>query len=514
MATIKSTCWFSEHEVKFKLETGIYQNIIDFLIINNISFLAEMKLDFTTIPINLHGKGNSRNLLDYISKNSENVVLIKSFLEYFMIQIAKIKYNDKLIIFYFNLIDSWDNMQLSIFDPFIPTTTTTTTLFPIIRKGPYIIYNDINTEMTIHWQNLETSTDNISWGTTTGYTNGSIINSEYGDDHQHKYTITGLTNNTKYYYKIDINGINHFGTFYSAPNNLTTSVKFIAYGDTRTNYSTHNALAAQITSDEDYNSLIISMGDLVEYGYEDSVGGVWDTEFFNQNMTNIKYMLANSPYMSAIGNHDIGEPFRKYFQYPFENDIVLDPFATNAYYTYNYGPIQFFVIDDYVDYDSGSTQYNWFVSELSASTKTWKIVYFHRPGWSANGSQENDPIIQNVYEPLFEQYNVKIVFVGHNHYYARALVNNYGNDVYHITTGGGGAPLRVIDLNYPNVITGFTAYHYCKVDIEDYSMNVDVIDINGNLIDHFSINQYITTTITPTTTLEPMFELFGQLYSI
>jgi hypothetical protein len=116
VSTIKSNCWFSEHEVKFKLETGIYQNIIEFLIVNKISFLADMNLDFTIIPFNLHGKGNSKNLLDYISKNSENVILIKSFFEYFIIQIAKIKYDTgKLIKFNFNLTESWENMQISIY---------------------------------------------------------------------------------------------------------------------------------------------------------------------------------------------------------------------------------------------------------------------------------------------------------------------------------------------------------------------------------------------------------------
>jgi hypothetical protein len=137
MATIKSNCWFLDHNVKFKLETGIYQNIVDFLIVNNISFLTDMNIDFTIIPFNLHGKGNSKNLLDYISKNSENVALIKSFLEYFIIQIAKIKYyNGKLINFNFNITENWENMQITIYGLFIPTTTTTTTMVPTTTIVP------------------------------------------------------------------------------------------------------------------------------------------------------------------------------------------------------------------------------------------------------------------------------------------------------------------------------------------------------------------------------------------
>lgn len=83
--TIKSTCWYYEHIVHFKLKTGIYENIVVFLIDNKISFLTTMDLDFTNIPINLHGKGNSKNLLDYLSKNKENFILIYNF-DYFAMQ--------------------------------------------------------------------------------------------------------------------------------------------------------------------------------------------------------------------------------------------------------------------------------------------------------------------------------------------------------------------------------------------------------------------------------------------
>ncbi len=152
---------------------------------------------------------------------------------------------------------------------------------------------------------------------------------------------------------------------------------------------------------------------------------------------------------------------------------------------------------------------------------------------SANVGHDNDAIIQNVYEPLFEQYGVHITFAGHNHYYARAVVNSgLTNEVTHITTGGGGAPLGDLNLSYPNVVTGAKVNHFCKINITNqYIMNVDVIDISGNTIDSFTIDQTppVTTTtttfpVTTTTTTFPvttttttnvpmMFELFGQLYN-
>jgi hypothetical protein len=125
--TIKSTCWFNKHIVHFKLKTGKYENIIVFLNDNKISFFTTMELDFTNIPHNLHGKGNSKNLLDYLSKNNDNITLIYNFIEYFMKNIAKIKYNNgKLINYHISSNDNWENSQISIYS-YIPTTTTTTT---------------------------------------------------------------------------------------------------------------------------------------------------------------------------------------------------------------------------------------------------------------------------------------------------------------------------------------------------------------------------------------------------
>ncbi len=407
---IPSTCLFNGKKVEFKLNIGSFQNIIVFLDVNNISFLYTMQLDFTNIPLLLHGRGNSNNLLEYLANNTNDNSLIIKFINFFLMDIIDIRYlSNKKLNFHLNENVDWRNMSIEAYAPYVPptttttststststttstttsTSTTTTTSAPsnIVRKGPYIIYDGINTEMSIHWQNIQTSIDIIMWGTTLSYLDGSAFVSEYGSDHQHKYTITGLTLSTEYFYKVTINGINHFGSFISAPDESATTLKFLAYGDTRTNVSVHEAVAAEMgsfyTSEIDYKSLIISVGDLVENGAIDTVGGDWDTEWFTQSYPNIKSLLANSPIMNAVGNHEIDyystnidTYYKKYFKYPYVAD---------KYYTYTYGPAQFFVLDQYTtDYlsGSGSTQYNWLKAELSASTKSWKIVYYHQPGW-------------------------------------------------------------------------------------------------------------------------------------
>ena len=88
---IESLVWVSDHWVKFRLILVNYENIIMFLEYHGLSFLSTMDLDFTKIPFLLHGKGNSKNLLQYLANNTDNNYLIFQFIEYFIIYLIQMK---------------------------------------------------------------------------------------------------------------------------------------------------------------------------------------------------------------------------------------------------------------------------------------------------------------------------------------------------------------------------------------------------------------------------------------
>lgn len=344
------------------------------------------------------------------------------------------------------------------------------------RKGPYLIFNGNETEMQVLWQTYSTDTCHIDWGTDTLYNVGSAQTFEYGTDHRHKYTITNLAPSTKYLYRVSVNQEVHSGTFYSAPDSNVTNLDFFAYGDTRSNPGAHNQVAAEMIStynaDSDFQSLIISVGDLVSNGDGESY---WDNEFFNHSYQNIQEMLATLPYQSCMGNHEgTGVLFKKYFPYPF---------VAGRYWSFDYGPAHFVVVDQYTSYGPGSAQLTWITNDLASTNKPWKFIYLHEPGWSAGGGHENNTSVQNYIQPLCVQYGVQILFAGHNHYYARAVVNN----IQHITTGGGGAPLYQPNLNYPYIVAGASAYHFCKIEINDQILHFTALKPTGELIDSFTI---------------------------
>jgi len=345
-----------------------------------------------------------------------------------------------------------------------------------IRKGPYMLYPGNDDEMTVLWQLDGTDTCTLEWGRNTSYSDGNVVTSEYGSDHQHRYTISGLLPATKYYYRVVIGTNEYPGSFLSAPEPLAQNLKFLAYGDTRTYPADQNAVCARmmttINADPDYQTFTLHAGDWVSAGDNESD---WTNQFFPRSYSGILNLQANLPINGCMGNHEqSGALYVKYYPYPY---------VANRYWSFDYGPAHVAVVDQYVNYAPGSSQYNWLVNDLANTSKPWKFLLFHEPGYSAGGHGDNMDV-RNRIQPLCEQYRVDIVFAGHNHYYARCEANG----IPHITTGGGGAPLYGPDPNYSTyVVKTSQSHHFCKIDIQGRFLNCTVIDRNGAQIDSFSI---------------------------
>jgi hypothetical protein len=341
------------------------------------------------------------------------------------------------------------------------------------EKGPYLIYPGNNTEMTVLWQMTTVSSCTLEWGLNTSYLSGSTITSEYGD-HQHQHTITGLTPGTKYYYRVTAGVAQSTGSFRTAPATDATSVKFLVYGDTRTNPGDHNTVSAGMistfTSDPDFQTVLLHSGDWVNTDSEND----WTNEFFNRSYPAALQMQASLPIQGCMGNHEgAGSVYTKYWPYPY---------VTSRYWSFDYGPAHIAIVDQYA---MNPAQLTWLGNDLSASTKQWKFIVLHEPGWTAGGSHGNNTDVQNDIQPLCELYGVQIVFGGHNHYYSRADVN----DVHHITTGGGGAPLYNPVAGEPYIVTYNKTLHYCKVAIDGNSLSLQAIKPDGTVIDLFYIDK-------------------------
>jgi len=343
-----------------------------------------------------------------------------------------------------------------------------------LKKGPYLIYPDTNTEMTVLWQTFYTHTCFIEWGTDVTYSDGSDTTTEYGTDHQHQYNITGLTPGTKYYYRV--NG--HTGSFKSAPDEAASSVKFLVYGDTRTNPDKQDMILEQallvVDGDQDYQTIITHAGDWANTNTESA----WQNEFFPRNWSNIMEFQSRVPIMGCMGNHEgAGTMFTKYLPYP--------EFETGErYYAFEYGPVKFVVIDQYDTYTVGSPQYVWLVNELSSNTKEWLMIVLHSPAYCDDGSHGADLTARTILQPLCIQYGVDMVLCGHNHFYAHCV----SDEVEWLTVGAGGAPLQNIAGTGTGLVYSEKQYCFAKVEITPAQLTFTAIDgTDGSTMETFII---------------------------
>ncbi|WP_332911185.1 hypothetical protein [Algoriphagus boritolerans] len=58
---------------------------------------------------------------------------------------------------------------------------------------------------------------------------------------------------------------------------------------------------------------------------------------------------------------------------------------------------------------------------LSSNPKSWTIVTYHHPLFSASNGRDNEAL-RNLWKPIFDKYRVDIALQGHDHAYARGRV--------------------------------------------------------------------------------------------
>jgi len=327
---------------------------------------------------------------------------------------------------------------LAVFLAIAVTPVSAAKPFKII-KGPYL-------------QQVTPDSIVIMWETNTAADSRVDYDGQLVEDSTqvkiHEVLLDGLDDNTTYSYTVTSGGTTSaestFATAPAGPRNF----RFVAYGDTRTNANAHAAVIQAIIASGP--ELVIHTGDLVESGDD---YGQWGRQFFDPAYD----LMIKTPLLPIIGNHEgSGNLFRDFFS-----------LGNNDYwFAFTYGGVRFIGLNTHnASYSPGSTQYNWLLEELTSdayTNATWHIVYFHHPPYSS-GSHGDTQGVKDHLVPLFEQYGVDMVFSGHDHHYERS----FKDDVHYIVTGGGGAPLRDINVKpNPYQIYAESTFHHCVIDVD------------------------------------------------
>ncbi len=261
---------------------------------------------------------------------------------------------------------------------------------------------------------------------------------------------------------------------------------FVIYGDTRTNRYERTVVAECIDAvDPGY---VFMTGDFCSPGQEQEM---WDLWFEDCGI-----VLENREFCGVRGNHDSSADgsatiFLDNVGEYIPADANWD--GVNTWYSIDRKEIHFIVIDSEVadpnvDLAPGSAQHEWLIDDLENIDDNIKatVLLLHHPPYGTSLHQSHEPYLREHLVPIINEYGIKFVFSGHNHSYERLLVG----DVNYIVTAGGGAPLYDQetdddDMQYSQLY--LQEYHFCKMDIVDNLITVDVIDTDFVIIDHVEL---------------------------
>lgn len=241
---------------------------------------------------------------------------------------------------------------------------------------------------------------------------------------------------------------------------------FIVYGDSRTNHEEHQTIVDAILELEP--KVVFHTGDLVENGNDPDL---WAT--FNEITKDLR---DSADFYPAIGNHENNS------QLYFDNFEL--PNNERWYSVEIHEDIEFIILDSTSDLSLSSDQYHWLMHTLHDMPEdSFIAVLFHHPLYSTGAHEEDEMNIRQYLEPLFDQYDVDIVFSGHDHCYERLLVN----DIYYVISGGGGAPLydqtRTSEFSQKYI----KDYHFCVITFGYDFASVQVYDKDKMLLDSFEV---------------------------
>ena len=313
------------------------------------------------------------------------------------------------------------------------------------------------TELNFAWYSVDNgsaATPVVHFGTDrnnlTAYTGTSgDVDTSLTDGVAYNYnhvTVTGLQENTTYYYTVEKNGVESEVETYQT--HSFDTVKMLYVGDPQIGASKgqpqngeelvaesgaantaarndafgwNRTLEAAIAQDSDV-SFIISAGDQVN-----KTGQAKEEEYAGYLNPDV---LASLPVATTIGNHDSLNPD---YMYHFHNPNTTEYGATQAGgdYYYSYGSGLFIVLNTN---NYNVAEHEQAIAEAVASDPdaAWRVVTIHQDiyGSGLDHSDTDGMILRTQLTPIFDEYDIDVVLQGHDHTYSRSKLL-YGDGQTH-----------------------------------------------------------------------------------
>ena len=270
-----------------------------------------------------------------------------------------------------------------------------------------------------------------------------------GEAYDYNYvTVTGLKENTTYYYTVEKNGVQSDVETYRT--HSFSTVKMLYVGDPQIGASKgqpqgsetlsgdsgaantaarndafgwNRTLEAAVAQDPDV-SFIISAGDQVN-----KTGQAKEEEYAGYLSPDV---LAGLPVATTIGNHDsLNADYMYHFNNPNATDYGTTAAGGDYYYSYGNG---LFIVLNTNNYNVAEHKQAIAQAVASDPDAAWRIVTIHQDiyGSGLDHSDTDGMILRTQLTPIFDQYDIDVVLQGHDHTYSRSKLL-YGDGQSHGT---------------------------------------------------------------------------------
>jgi len=381
-----------------------------------------------------------------------------------------------------------------------------------------IVAKDNSTSRTIMWQSDSSEPDAVIEYRLVGSDDIktlSATDTAFTDDgsttYIHEGTITDLTPNTKYEYRVGYS-TDRRSNWYSLETAGAGEYEVLIYPDSQSgDYSGWEQIVKNSADRNPNAALYISMGDLVDNGEQAYQWRTW--------LDSIKPLSARIPLAPTLGNHEMytldwkmREP-RAYLNYL---DVPNNGNATfnRRYYSYDYGDVHYVVLDTQL-YESNhednhdthhpdlyDVQVQWLRQDLASNTKKWTVVLMHRdpfqyafdrPGASRAAGFDEEGVL---FMPIFDEFHVDLVLSAHLHSYRnRGHVRNFDRDAsgpLYILTGIAGDARRPKWKQHPldlYVIPDREASNYMTMTVTSNRLVIKAFLADGTQVDESVIEK-------------------------
>ncbi len=352
------------------------------------------------------------------------------------------------------------------------------------ERGPYVMATT-QTSIKIIWRTTQPTDTVVEYSKGTTLTSTLKAGNPSASETSHLVTLTGLTAGTQYTYRIVTGGqiATYPATFSSAPDASVKTFTALVFGDSGKANQNQYDLAQRMQSEK--FDLALHTGDVT---YPVGAEAEYNPGFF------VPYgpIIKSIPIYPAMGNHDLmtanGQAYFDAFQ-PLSNNPQND----KRYYSFEWADAKFVSIETHATFKAAGPHLDWLKNELASNTRRWLVVFMHVPLYSV-GYHGDNATLQNLLQPIFEQYKVDLVLQGHDHNYERmSPVKKYSTDpnwagVPFIVTGGGGADIYPTIYNHTQTVYKEAMHHYTLLTFFNDAIRGKVVRKDGTTAESFTIN--------------------------